>query len=37
LVGLGIECFFMEKPSDPKAFFQQLIELDEVEGLSIQV
>ncbi len=37
LAVLGIECFFMEKPSDPKAFFQQLIELDEVEGLSIQV
>ena len=37
LAVLVIECFFVEKPSDPKAFFQQLIDLDEVEGLSIQV
>jgi|GEM_PF-2780651 len=34
---LGIECFFMEKPSDSKAFFQQLIDLDEMDGFSIRV
>jgi len=37
LAVLDIECFFIEKPSDPRAFFQQLIDLDEVEGFSIQV